>query len=240
MPIFFTQLYWMVIALGGYLPYLVKKTIKHAVSIHGPFTLRTSVNACINNDAPVNTTSHAPQNLDVTSSWSGATVLTSILNVNKTLSIFHTVFTSTQSMGLFANKNACNFYGPQRSCGKVTFSQVSVILFTGGGGWCLVDTPPAATAADGTHAGMLSCFASDIILSNFFSKFDKVIGLPQEQATTENICYFTTLNDISSYSFATHLYLEFLRTNLVLDSRPKLNKNNKITLTLQKRSVPLI
>ena len=63
---FRNKLYWVVIALGGYHPYLVKKTIKHAVFIHGPFTLRTSVNACINNDAPVNTTSNAPQNLDVT------------------------------------------------------------------------------------------------------------------------------------------------------------------------------
>ena len=151
MLIFFTQLYWMVIALGGYLPYLVKKTIKHAVFIQGPFTLRTSVNACINNDGPVNTTSNAPQNLDVTPSWSGVTVLTLILNVNKSLSTFHTVFTSTQSMGLFANKNACNFF--------------------------------------------CSCYN----IKQFFSKFDKVIGLLQELATTENICYFTTFDAISSY-----------------------------------------
>ena len=57
-------------------------------------------------------------------------------------------------------------YRPQRSCGKVVFSQASVILFIGGG--CLpdpradipqADTPQQmATAADGTHpTGMHSC-----------------------------------------------------------------------------------
>ena len=73
------------------------------------------------------------------------------------------------------------FYRPQRSCGKVMFSQASVILFTERG-WQtpppradtplavtpLTDTPLAdtpaptpemATAADGTHpTGMHSCF----------------------------------------------------------------------------------
>ena len=35
---------------------------------------------------------------------------------------------------------SCYFYRPQRSCGKVMFSQASVILSTGGGGvW---QTPP--------------------------------------------------------------------------------------------------
>ena len=48
----------------------------------------------------------------------------------------------------------CN-YRPQRRCGKVMFSQASVILFTGGGEVC----PEMATAADGTHpTGMHSCF----------------------------------------------------------------------------------
>ena len=64
-------------------------------------------------------------------------------------------------------------YRPQRSCGKVMFSQASVILFAGG---CLEDTPlgrhphgqptpngqtppqQTATAADGTHpTGVHSC-----------------------------------------------------------------------------------
>ena len=42
-------------------------------------------------------------------------------------------------------------YRPQRSCGKVMFSQASVVLFTGKV-W-------QTTAADGTHpTGMHSCF----------------------------------------------------------------------------------
>ena len=57
------------------------------------------------------------------------------------------------------------YYRLQRSCSKVTFLHLSVILFTGGG----VPYPPGrhplgrhhqetATAADGTHpTGMLSC-----------------------------------------------------------------------------------
>ena len=65
------------------------------------------------------------------------------------------------------------YYRPQRSCGKVMFSQASVILFTGRGfvsqhalgqtppdRHSLVDTPrpPTVTAADGTHpTGMHSC-----------------------------------------------------------------------------------
>ena len=60
-----------------------------------------------------------------------------------------------------------NFYRPQRSCGKVIFSQASVSHSVRGG--CLpqymlgyiprADTPPAATAADGVHpTGMRSCF----------------------------------------------------------------------------------
>ena len=36
------------------------------------------------------------------------------------------------------------FYRPQRSCGKVMFLHLSVILSTGGGG-CLADTPSADT-----------------------------------------------------------------------------------------------
>ena len=70
------------------------------------------------------------------------------------------------------------YYRPQRSCGKVMFLHLSVILFTGG---CLpqcmlgntplrADTPrqtppwqtphpPTVTAADGTHpTGMFSCY----------------------------------------------------------------------------------
>ena len=73
-------------------------------------------------------------------------------------------------------------YRPQRSCGKVMFLHVSVILFTGGGVW-QADTPLAgrhplpgqsppwadtphrqappgmATAVDGVHpTGMHSCY----------------------------------------------------------------------------------
>ena len=54
-----------------------------------------------------------------------------------------------------------NIYRPQRSCGKVMFSQASVILFTGGGGMrgrgmCMAGE--MATAADDTHpTGMHSC-----------------------------------------------------------------------------------
>ena len=57
-----------------------------------------------------------------------------------------------------------NCYRPQRSCGKVMFSQASVILFTRRGVW---QTPPwpdtplppeMVTAADVTHpTGMHSC-----------------------------------------------------------------------------------
>ena len=56
------------------------------------------------------------------------------------------------------------FYRPQRSCGKVMFLYLYVILFTGG---YLADTPPWADTpradtpphpADGTHpTGMHSC-----------------------------------------------------------------------------------
>ena len=60
------------------------------------------------------------------------------------------------------------FYRPQRSCGRVMFLHVSVILFTGLGSGRhppQADTPPGrhpplgtATAADGTHpTGMYSC-----------------------------------------------------------------------------------
>ena len=68
-------------------------------------------------------------------------------------------------------ENNSNFYRPQRSCGKVMFLHVSVILFTGGRGVWQADTllsgrqspagrqpppPGRATAADGTHpTGML-------------------------------------------------------------------------------------
>ena len=76
-----------------------------------------------------------------------------------------------------------NFYRPQRSCGKVMFLHLSVILSTGG---CLADTPPGrhppradtlppradtpppetATAGDGTHpTGMHSCCIGEELLS---------------------------------------------------------------------------
>ena len=60
---------------------------------------------------------------------------------------------------------------PQRSCGKVMFSQASVILFTWRGVYPSVhwgrhpraDTPPTATAADGTHpTGMHSCLLKNL------------------------------------------------------------------------------
>ena len=47
------------------------------------------------------------------------------------------------------------YYRPQRTCGKVMFSQGSVILFTGGGRH---PPPEMATTADGMHpTGMHSC-----------------------------------------------------------------------------------
>ena len=60
-----------------------------------------------------------------------------------------------------------NIYRLQRSCGKVMFSQVSVILFTGGGmrgrGVCMAGE--MVTAADGTHpTGMHSCYYAVIDL----------------------------------------------------------------------------
>ena len=49
-----------------------------------------------------------------------------------------------------------SFYRPQRSCGKVMFSQASVTLGQTRPGQ---KPPPTATAADGTHpTGMHSCF----------------------------------------------------------------------------------
>ena len=42
-------------------------------------------------------------------------------------------------------KYKCACYRPQRSCGKVMFSQASVILFTGGGDTPQTDTPWADT-----------------------------------------------------------------------------------------------
>ena len=66
------------------------------------------------------------------------------------------------------------YYRPKRSCGKIMFLHVSVILSTGGGVWQppsrqtpfradpspQPDTPPEmATAADGTHpTGIHSCY----------------------------------------------------------------------------------
>ena len=84
---------------------------------------------------------------------------------------------------------AGHHYRPQRSCGKVMFSQASVILFTGGVSalGCVWQTPPpqadaphqadtplpgacwgtpplVATAADGTHpTGMHSCSSKYIL-----------------------------------------------------------------------------
>ena len=72
-----------------------------------------------------------------------------------------------------------NHYRPQRSWGKVIFSQACVIMFTGGvpgpgrvclvrGVLCLVpggpggDPPQTATATGGTHpTGMHSCFLNN-------------------------------------------------------------------------------
>ena len=61
-----------------------------------------------------------------------------------------------------------HFYRPQRSCGKVMFSQASVILFTGGGEM-VWQTPPwadtpqqTATVADGSHPTVMhSCYRED-------------------------------------------------------------------------------
>ena len=46
--------------------------------------------------------------------------------------------------------SSVNFYRPQHSCGKVLFLHLSVILFTGGGGGGIWQTPPWAdpTQAD--------------------------------------------------------------------------------------------
>ena len=62
-------------------------------------------------------------------------------------------------------------YCPQQSCGKVIFSQASVILFTGGGcNWAgtprQVHPPTTITAAYVLHStGMLSCLAIFLLIS---------------------------------------------------------------------------
>ena len=92
-------------------------------------------------------------------------------------------------------------YHPQHSCGKVMFSQASVILFTGGV-WQTppsgqtphlgrhsprADTPPMVTAADGTHpTRMHSCLYINPI-------------------------YFISKLVTTTYSF-THLMLNWMRT----------------------------
>ena len=44
-----------------------------------------------------------------------------------------TFLTVKKELGYFAAIVLSHYYRPQRSCGKVIFSQASVILFTGGG-----------------------------------------------------------------------------------------------------------
>ena len=52
-----------------------------------------------------------------------------------------------------------NCYRPQRSCGKVMFSQASVILFRGGGVRATHAPAPGHARAGGTHpTGMQSCW----------------------------------------------------------------------------------
>ena len=77
-----------------------------------------------------------------------------------------------------------DIYSPQRSCSKVMFLHLSVILFTGGvsvqGSLCQGDPPPAHAVqlrAGGTHpTGMLSCI---LYFLRYFDSlnFGPLIGL---------------------------------------------------------------
>ena len=91
--------------------------------------------------------------------------------------IFVMVYKYTAGFPLFLMWNSLVFsdYRPQCSCGKVMFSQASVILFTG-----RAATPPppeTATAADGTHpTGMYSCFL--LVFTKIFILFKCGLHLP--------------------------------------------------------------
>ena len=59
---------------------------------------------------------------------------------------------------LCGNLNRSYIYRPQRSCGKVMFSQVFVILFTGGGwGWAFM--AEGVCVAGGMHGNREACMA---------------------------------------------------------------------------------
>ena len=56
-------------------------------------------------------------------------------------------------------ENTFPIYRPQRSCGKVKFSQASVILFTGGGGHALQGAGMAGDMHSGGMCGRGACIA---------------------------------------------------------------------------------
>ena len=92
-------------------------------------------------------------------------------------------------------------YRPQRSCGKVMFTQASVTVH----GECLADPPPqqTATAADGTHpTGMHSCCL--LYVNRFRSRstcfcVQKVLGIFYQKVCFGNNTYsgiFTVISII--------------------------------------------
>ena len=138
----------------------------------------------------------------------------------------------------------CN-YRRLRSCAKVMFSQVSVILFTGG---CIpactgADTPPGqtypsmhwgrhltgrpfpppptATAADGTHpTGMLSCYVCfRLDLSYGIRNVWKPISLWHEERRRKSLCKKSVLNKEirrTNFSFLTRMHTSGMRTDGLL------------------------
>ena len=97
-------------------------------------------------------------------------------------------------------KMFCNFYRPQRSWGKVIFSQASVILFTGGGSClsaCWDTTPPGSRQvehtgrygqrAGGMHpTGMQSCLIY-LFTASFTSRTAKQKRITLSTSASPNI-----------------------------------------------------